>query len=207
MALNNQNGFGFAATFIPITKDAGGVRSVLPNVGAARQINAGGSPLRLTRLTYRVDLAPDVAVNTVNVPIYWRLMAFRGDLPVDVSQYQAQAYPAGAHPEIPANFQSAANPIMLDVWLDFSNDDPGLNQLAVIEFPDAGPDVAGNDSVTVILVPLIDQNFPQALPGAANAVIALGVWGTGIGADARNAMGSGGNSKSLPRYDVAIGGA
>jgi hypothetical protein len=209
MALSIKTGWGMQAAMLAVTKSlAGPVNSVLPNVGVALSITAGNAPMRLTKLSYRVDLAPDVVAGTVNVPTRWRVLVIAGTLPQDMSVYQAQAYPTGAHPEIP--FVTAAqspNPILWDLWLDFSAGDPGLNKIATEEWADAGPRVIGGDVLNCIVIPIIDANIPQVLLGAANAqivVAASGMADIGPNGNSSTTGGSSHDQASLPRYDVGV---
>lgn len=198
-----QSGFGAWTGFGPVTNGAASPNNaVLGNVGIARSIISGGAPIRITHIGYRVDLAPDLAAGTVNVPLRWRLVVLADKLPSDITAFQQQAFAAGAHPEIPADLAVSASPqILLDRWLDFGAGDPGLNQVAVIDLADAGPVVAGNGStITVLLCPIIDANLSQTLPGAANALLYLEVFGRSTDAIGNSSAPTG--TKSLPRWGV-----
>lgn len=206
MAVSSRNGWGFKSAFAPVTNSAAGpVNTVLGNVGVAIQIVAA-SAIRLTKLAFRVDLAPDVAVGTVIAPVRWRTIVLLGQLPQDCTIFQLQAFPAGAHPEIPKNLSDGTPiPTLWDVWSDFSAGDPGLNRLAEIDFSDAGPSVSQGETLSILLVPIIDV-LSNALAGNANALMTIGAFGTGLGANAPGASGGGSQDlKSMPRYDVRKG--
>jgi hypothetical protein len=159
--------------------------------------------IRLVKLGWRVDLAPDVPVASVNSPTLWRVVVFRGQLPQDITQLQLQAFPSGAASGIPAvTEQNAAVSIIHDEWLNFANGDPGLNSLAFREFADAGPAVPANETMTILITPIIDANLGQGLVGAANAQITIEAFGTGDVGSSSGAGNSGGLA-SLPRFDVA----
>lgn len=202
MALSNKNGWGMQAALLPVTKVVGGVNTVVSNVGVALSIVAGNAAIRLTKLSWRVDLAPDVPAGTVNVPTRWRVLVIGGPLPPDVSLYQLQAYPTGAHPEIPATTAAqSANPILWDEWLDFSAGDPGLNSLASVDWADAGPRVSSTETLNCLLIPILDANILQALIGAANAQMVIVASGT-ADSNAGGVSGANREQSSLPRYDV-----
>jgi hypothetical protein len=207
MPVSSRNGWGFKSAFAPVTASAvGPVNTVLGNVGVAIQIVAG-SAIRLTKLAYRVDLAPDVAPGTVIAPVRWRTIVLLGQLPQDVSIFQAQAFGgAAAHPEIPKNLSDGTPiPTLWDIWSDFSAGDPGLNRLAEVDFSDAGPSVSQGETLTILLTPIIDT-LSNALAGAANALMTIAAYGTGEGADAPGASGGGSSDyRSIPRYDVRKG--
>lgn len=208
MPVSSRNGWGAQTAFFPATQDSAGARTVLANVGIAAQIIAGKSPIQLAKISWRVDLAPDVAVGTVISPTRWRLVVFAGQLPTDVSTFQAQRFPAGSHPEIPAiTSENAPVTILWDEWLDFAAGDPGLNAIASESWGDVGPGVGPKEVMTILLVPILDATLSQALPGAANALAYLAVAGGGVSVDQTLANGGGtGGSRSLPRFDVSLGG-
>jgi len=191
--------------FLPVTSSvAGPINKVLTNVGVCLSVVAGTAPIRLAKLSYRVDLAPDQPVGTVNAPVRWRVMVMTGTLPPDVSQYQAQAFPLGAHPEIPSVTAAlSANPILFDLWLDFSAGDAGLNEVASQDFADAGPRVVNGGTLNLIVVPIIDANLGQTLLGVCNAQVMI----SGFGLVDTNPSPSGDaygtkSQSSLPRYDI-----
>lgn len=203
MPVSSRNGWGFKSAFAPVTKSAAGpVNTVLPNVGVAIQIVASAA-IRITKLAFRVDLAPDVAAGSVISPVRWRTIILLGQLPQDVSAFQAQAFGgAAAHPEIPKNLSDGTPiPTLWDIWSDFSAGDPGLNRLAEIDFSDAGPSVAEGETMSILLTPILDT-LSNALAGDANALMTLGAYGTGQGANAPGASGGGQEYGSLPRFDV-----
>lgn len=202
MPVSARNGWGFITQQFPVTKVAGGINVVVSNVGVAISVVAAGT-VRLAQILYRVDLAPDVPVGTASVPVLWRLFVVIGTLPPDLSAFQAQAFPAGSHPEVPL-LTAAGSPLQIlhDEWLDFSNGDPGLNQIAQVQLPDGGPTVNKNDQLNVILMPIIDANLPAAPLGAANAVVSLAAWGTGAGS-LLGGIGAPDSAASLPRYATA----
>jgi hypothetical protein len=207
--LSGRTGWGFLSSQIAVTQVVGGVSNVvLNNVGAALSIIAGAGALRLTKIAWRVDLAPDVAVGTVVVPVLWRVIVFSGSLPPDITALQLQAFPNGAHPEIPAKIGIGAPvPILHDLWLDFSAGDEGLNKLAERDFADGGPSVNALETMNVAVFPLQDANLSNAPLGVANVIISLGAWGTGVTVNPQGGNGAlDGGSKSLPRYGVSIDG-
>lgn len=210
MAVSARNGWGMQTAFNPVTSSvAGPINTVLGNVGVAVSIVASGAPMRLSKIFWRVDLAPDVPAGTVNVPVRWRLLVMAGQLPQDVTAFQRQAYAGGAHPEIPDQTSGETpNPLLWDEWLDFAAGDPGLNQIAERDFADAGPGVAQGEFMSVLLTPIIDANIPQILLGVANASMVLGAYGLGVasGAAASGGIGGSGGSRSMPRFDVALNG-
>lgn len=204
MPVSSKNGWGVQNFFGPVTKVSGGVNVVLSNVGAAIQVISGTGPLRLTKLAYRIDLAPDVPVGAASSPVLWRVCVVEGQLPADISAFQKQAFPTGSHPEVPQNLAYATpQPTLFDLWLDFSAGDPGLNALATWDFADAGPTVTGTDFLTVLACPILDANLSAAPLGAANALISLMAWGTGAGVSPYGAASSDSN-RSLPRYDISV---
>lgn len=198
----SSSGWGSWAGFQPVTSsDAGPVNKVLGNVGLALQLQAGAGPIRISHLGWRVDLAPDVAVGTVNAPVRWRVCVLNDQLPQDISAFQVQAYPNFAHPEIPAKVGPLASPsVLFDRWLDFSNNDPGLNAVAVVDLADAGPSVASGRTMTVLLIPIIDANLGQTLLGVCNALMYLEVYGTGVSQAGNSAAPQA--DRSLPRWGV-----
>jgi hypothetical protein len=208
MPLSIANGWGFSSSQFAATTPVAGVNQVNRNVGAGRSIVAGGS-LRLTKLQYRIDLAPDVAVGAAVSPVYWRVFVLSGILPADLSIFQAQAFAAGSHPEIPLVQAGIGTPlpILHDIWLDLSAGDPGLNRLAEVEFTDAGPTIGVGETLSVLVVPILDANLP-AVAGpviAANAIVSVSAFGTGVTVNPQG--GSGGASdgaRSIPRFDVAL---
>jgi len=206
MAVSTRNGWGLQTAQFAVSQVVGGQNTVIPNVGVAVSVVPNGS-VRLAKLLYRVDLAPDVAIGTVAVPVLWRLFAIPGTLPPDLSAYQQQAFAVGAHPEIPKLFGgSSPQPLLLDVWLDFSAGDPGLNRLAPIEFPDAGPSTS--ETLNIVLMPIIDANFLTTAPvGVAQAIATIMAFGTGVTVNPQgSSYGAGGDgARSLPRFDVGIG--
>jgi len=208
MPVSSRNGWGVQTQFFPVTSSvAGPINAVLRNVGVAANIVAGPQGSRLTKISYRVDLAPDVAVGTVNVPSKWRLLVLAGDLPNDVGLYQEQAYPTGAHPEIPrVTASGTAVPTLHDEWLDFAAGDAGLNRIANVSWADSGPTVGGTEKMSILLIPIIDANLSQTLLGVANAQVYLGCYGLGVSVGESYQL-TGGPSRSLPRYDVSLDGA
>jgi hypothetical protein len=208
MALSTKAGFGVQTALFPVTTSvAGPINTVIRNVGVAIQNVAGASPMRITKLSWRVDLAPDVPAGTVNVPVRWRLFICSGIIPQDIGVYQQQAFPTGSHPEVPANTAaSTPNPLLWDAWLDFSAGDPGLNRLASEDWADSGPTVAGGETVSAILCPILDSTMPNVLLGAANAQVTLALSGMSFAQPVGAAGGDFGASRSLPRYDVAAPG-
>src|SRR5215813_13758496 len=97
-----RNGWGATSSLLPVTTGAG-VNAVIPNSGIGVAIIAGDWPIRLSELAWRVDVAPDVAAGAVVGPTRYRVVVFAAtQFPVDVSVWQAQAFPAGSHPEIPS---------------------------------------------------------------------------------------------------------
>lgn len=208
MPVSLKNGWGLMSAFLPVSANVGGVNKVTGNVGTAIQVIAGGGPIRLTKFAYRVDLAPDVVVGTVDSPTRWRVVVLAGQLPQDISSFQSQAFGAGSHPEIPQNISSGAPlPVLYDIWLDFAANDPGLNGLAEIDFADGGPAVAAGDTLTILLTPILDQNIGQALLGTSNAMMTLLAYGTGVSQNATGGAGTGDTgSRSLPRFDSRLGG-
>lgn len=205
MPVSSRNGWGVQTQFFPVTTSiAGPINAVIPNVGVAATIVAGPQGSRLTKIAYRVDLAPDVAVGTVNVPTKWRLLVLAGQLPPDITLYQTQAYPTGAHPEIPmVTASGSAVPTLHDAWLDFAAGDEGLNRIANIVWSDSGPTVGGGEFMTILVTPIIDANLGQTLLGAAKASVYLGCYGLGVSV-AESSQLTGGPSRSLPRYDVGL---
>lgn len=205
MSLSTKSGWGMQAAFLPVTTSiAGPVNAVIRNVGVAISVVAGNvNPIRATKLSWRVDLAPDQPVGTVNAPTRWRVVLVSGIIPADISAYQAQAYPTGAHPELPLNTSATSpNPILYDLWLDFAAGDPGLNRLVSEDWADFGPQVNAGDTINAIICPIIDANLGQTLLGACSAQITLALSGGGFQA-AAGASGSTSGNASLPRYDVA----
>ncbi len=208
MPVSLKNGWGLMSAFLPVSSVVAGANKVTSNVGTAIQVIAGAGPVRLTKIAYRVDLAPDVVVGTVDSPTRWRVVVLAGQLPQDISSFQSQAFGAGSHPEIPQNISSGAPlPVLYDIWLDFAANDPGLNELAEIDFADAGPTVASGDTLTILIAPILDANINQALLGTSNAMMTLVAYGTGVSQNPTGGAGTGeAGSRSLPRFDSRIGG-
>jgi hypothetical protein len=128
-------------------------------------------------------------------------MVMTGTLPLDVTLYQTQAFPTGFHPEIPQITAAlSANPILWDVWLDFSAGDFGLNRIASFEWADSGPRVVAGDTLNLIVIPIIDANLGQTLLGACNAQIMVA--GSGLAMADSGSAGGPVSQSSLPRYDV-----
>lgn len=203
-ALFVKNGWGLTSAFQQVTLPAGGVNVVSRNVGIAIQIPPGAA-IRVSKLAWRVDLAPDVAVGTVVAPVRWRLMVVEAPVPSDIGLLQNQAFaPSGARLDIPQNVGNGASvPVWWDEWLDFSAGAPGLNVIAERVFPDGGPSADPSSFLTAMLFPLLDTTIAPAPLGAANAMMTLGLFGAG--ADAAAFGGSSGTSTtqpSLPRWDV-----
>lgn len=205
------SGWGLSCALVPVTfVDGGGVERVLPNNGVGRQIIAGDTPIRLTKLSWRVDLSPDVAPGTVVSPTWWRLLVIRKELskgsnPTDFTAYQSQAFAAGAFPAIPLLLASAApDPVLWDEWLDLSASppDPGLNQIAFRDFADGGPEAGVGETLSCLLLPVI-TTLSQAAPGAANALITIAAYGTKVYGE----QSVGRNAAGLPRYAVPHSGA
>ena len=200
-----KNGWGTASAFSQVTIPVAGVNTVMRNVGIAIQI-APGAGVRISKLTWRVDLAPDVAVGTVVSPVRWRLVVFEAPLPADIGLLQVQAFASpAARPDIPQNVGAGAPvPIWYDDWLDFGAGAPGLNAIASRDFPDGGPSAGPTDFLTALLCPILDPSIAPAPLGAANAMMTLGVYGTGAGPEAFGGS-SGGpitTEPSMPRFDV-----
>lgn len=205
MAISTRNGWGMKAALIQAQKVAAGANVVNTNLGAGASIVAGSGPLRLTKVAWRVDIAPDVAVGVASGPTRWRLVVARGTLPPDVSAFQTQAFAAGSHPEIPQNIDAGAPlEILFDLWLDFSANDPGLNQLAFYDFADAGPTIFGGDTMLVFLVPIVDAQLSQAIVSNSNALVTVGAWGVGVTVNPQGGTGNPQSSSqpSMPRYDA-----
>jgi hypothetical protein len=205
MPANSRSGWGFITALVGAAKTVGGVNVVQPNVGVATVIQAVGR-IRLSKLLFRVDLAPDVAAGTVVAPTQFRVVVLQGtSLPVDVSPWQNSAYGnASAHPEIPA--QNSAMEVLFDHWLDVLVD-PGLNQPAFFDFADAGPAVGPGMAIVVLLVPMITTMSQLIVPTNgtfANVQLTLGVFGLGDTTNPQGGVNNYGNrDASLPRYDVA----
>lgn len=197
-----RGGFGVQSGQQQVTSVVLGANAVVPNAGVGVQIQAL-SPSRLTTLRWRVDLSPDVPAGTTSVPTKWRVVVFSAaSFPGDISGLQSQAYPAGSHPEIPAQIGSGAPVTILhDEWLDFAQGDPGLNAIASRDWTGGGGPSAGDGNVLcVLLVPIIDANMDQSIIGASNAVMYLEAYGVEEQSDA----GNGSSAHSLPRYDVTV---
>jgi hypothetical protein len=204
--LSSGNGWGFQSNQFQAVAVVAGVNAVIANIGVARSIVAGG-PIRLVKLGYRIDLAPDVPAGSAASPIYWRVLVVSGTLPSDLTAFQLQAFPAGAHPEIPTNIAGTAPlPVLFDLWLDLSNGDPGLNELAEIEFADSGPSVAAGETLNVLVIPILDSTIAALGPiGASNVIVTVEAFGTGVTVNPQGSAGGydGQNgARSLPRYDV-----
>jgi hypothetical protein len=179
-------------------------------VGIAIQVSPAAWAQRVTKLGWRVDLAPDVPVGTFVSPIRWRVLVIQGQVPPDITSLQQQAYgPAGARLDIPAQLANGAPfPILHDEWLDFGLGAPGLNQLFLREFTDGGPAADPNAYMSAILCPLIDKAYPLTAPNAApfpSAQMTLELWGTSATAAAFGGSPSTAQAgqASLPRYDNA----
>jgi hypothetical protein len=202
--VSNRSSWGIHSLFNPVTSVVAGVNTVIRNVGVAIQIS--GQVVRLTKLGWRVDIAPDVVAGTVVGPTTWRVVVFNAPLPQDVGLLQQQAFAAGARPEIPNAVSGVGSPLAIlhDEWLDFSKGSPGLNGLGTREFPDAGPTVT--DFLTVLLCPILDAQQSQAIVGAANAMMTIEAYGTAADGGAfGGAIGSGApTSPSLSRYDIPV---
>jgi hypothetical protein len=205
MPANSRSGWGFITALVGAAKTVGGAWTVQSDVGVATVVQAVGR-IRLSKLLFRVDLAPDVAAGTVVAPTQFRVVVLQGtSLPGNVSPWQNSAYGnASAHPEIPA--QNSAMEVLFDHWLDVTVD-PGLNQPAFFDFADAGPSVGAGMALIVLLLPMKTTMGQVPLPADgtfANVQLTLGVFGLG---DTTNPQGGANNygnrDASLPRYDVA----
>lgn len=208
--ISSKNGWGVQSALQAVTQVVAGVQSVIPNVGVGLQIVASSGPIRLSKLLWRVDLAPDIAAGTGISPVRWRIVVLGGAIPVDVSAFQKQAFVNGARPEIPSYISNGTPvPVLYDAWLDFSTPvpSPGLNGLASEEFADSGPAVAGGSGnvLSALLVPILDGNLPQAPLLAVNALMTIAAYGLGASAGVLGA-GRASDYPSIPRYDVNLGG-
>lgn len=206
MSVSTKNGWGIHTALQTVSSVVGGVNVVTGNVGCAIVVQAGGGPIRLTSLGWRVDLAPDVAFGTAAGPVRWRVCVFTtAQIPTDVTALQAQGYANGNAPGIPlAPGDLSSVPMLHDLWLDFSAGDPGLNVMAQQTFPDAGPSADQTSSLIILLTPILDANLAQAPIAACNAQMTLSCFGTGVTvAPNGGVIGSGPQSgRSLPRFDV-----
>lgn len=202
MPVSAASGWGFGSTLQAATQVIGGVESVVPNIGIGRQIIAGGAPIRITKLSFRVDIAPDVPSGTVIGPTAWRLIAFAGALPSDVTDYQRQGFPLGGFPAIPRNISAgAANTVIWDEWLDFAAGDEGLNKLVSRDFTGSGPSVGDNQTMSIVLIPILAA-LSQAHVGIANVMMTLGVFGEATAQNGANGNSLSGNERSLQRFAV-----
>jgi hypothetical protein len=201
-----KNGWGIASAFMQVTNPVAGVNAVNRNVGVAVAMPPGQAGVRVSKLLWRVDLAPDVPVGTVVSPVRWRLIIFQNQLPADISALQAQAFaPAGARLEIPKNIGTGAPvSVWYDNYLDFGAGSPGLNALASEIFPDGGPSAGPTDFLTALLTPIIDSTIAPAPLGAANALMTLAMYGTGAGAEAFGGVAGGAirTEPSIPKWDT-----
>lgn len=204
MPVSTRSNWGIHSLFNPVTKVVAGVNTVIQNIGVAIAIQ--GQTVRLTKLAWRVDIAPDVAAGTVVGPVTWRVVVFQAPLPPDIGLLQTQAFATGARPEIPNAASGVGAPVNIlhDEWLDFSKGSPGLNGLGTREFPDAGPTVT--DFLTVLLCPILDTQQSQAIVGAANAMMTIEAYGVGAGGEAfGGAPGSvAPDNPSLSRFDIPV---
>lgn len=192
-----KNGFGVQSQLTPVTSVVAGANAVNSNVGCGIAVAAWQATARMSTLRWRVDLAPDVPGGSASVPVRWRVLVFRAQsLPGDVSGLQAQAYPAGSHPELPL-VQGSAAPVEIlhDEFLDFSQGDPGLNELASREWNDGGPSASGGNFLCALIVPIIDANMDQTVIGAANANIYIEAHGVVLQDTAGQE-----NARSLARF-------
>ena len=204
MAPSLRSSWGIHSQFTAVTKVVAGVNTVIQNVGVAIQIS--GMTVRLTKLGWRVDIAPDVVAGTVVGPVTWRLVVFNAPLPQDIGILQLQAFATGARPEIPLDVQGVGAPVSIlhDEWLDLSKGSPGLNGLGTREFPDAGPTVT--DFLTILLCPILDAQQSQAIVGAANAMMTVEAWGTSATAGAFGGIpgAPAPTQPSMSRFDVPV---
>ncbi len=189
------------AVLLQVSSVVAGANAVIGNVGVAISVVAGNAPIRLTKLSWRVDLAPDVAAGTVSAPTRWRVFVVVGQLPQDLTSLQTQAYPTGSHPEIPANTAAGSPlPMYWDVWLDFTAGDAGLNELVSEFWSDSGPTASQGETLNCVIVPVIDAQMDQSVIGSSNAQIVLAA--SGLAMSPGQAGGNASGSKSLPRWDV-----
>jgi hypothetical protein len=204
-----RNGWGVQASLVAVQSQPA-ANVVNSNVGIGAQVLADTTSIRLTEIGWRVDITPDVAAGVASGPTRYRVVVFATTtFPADVSVWQQQQFPNGAHPEIPtAVGPSAPSRIIFDRWLDFANGDPGLSQVASQLFADAGPMVMKGDTLCAILVPILDANIAQLPLGPSNAFLYLEVWGRDceagyIGAAAQP-LGGDFQAASVPRYAVQV---
>lgn len=206
-----RNGWGVQSSLVNVQSNGGGINAVIPNTGVGAQILADTTSIRMTRIAWRVDITPDVAAGTASGPTRYRVVAVAGaqQFPPDITVWQQQAYPNGAHPEIPlSQGPSAPLRVIFDRWLDFANGDPGLSQVFWQDFPDAGPTVMKGDTLCAFLCPIIDANLDQTLQSASNAMLYLEVWGrdceAGYQSGSSQPMGGDFAAASLPRFAVKV---
>jgi hypothetical protein len=206
MTIAARNGWGWISNLVTVAKTVAGVNVVQTNAGVGAAIQTTGR-IRLTKLCYRVDLAPDVAAGSVSSPTQYRLVVLSGaNIPPDVGAWQQSGFGnASAHPEIPG-----ASPleVLFDLWLEFAANDPGLNQLATIDFADAGPSVAGGQQMIAFLVPMNTTMTQAVVPAdgtVSNAQLTLGIYGRGDDGNIEGGNAGQFSGASLPRYDVRVG--
>lgn len=207
--ISTANRWGVQSLFAAVGSIAGGVNSVVRNIGVAIQISPTQWSQRVTKLGWRVDLSPDQPVGTLVSPTRWRVVIIQGQVPADVSAWQQQAYgPNGARLDIPSQLANGSPfPILHDEWLDFGLGAPGLNVLFLREFADGGPTIDPDTYLSALLIPLLDSAYATTPlnPAAPNAQMTLELWGTSAtaGAFGGSPTAQSSSQPSLPRYGTA----
>lgn len=205
MPVNQRTGWGVVAGLLNTSRVDAGVESVERNVGVAIAVKAPPTNgVRLCRLEWRVDLAPNVAAGTVIAPDKYRLVVLQGELPQDITAYQNSAGYTN-EPSIPTAIAGNSSlPVLHDQYLDANVSFPGLDILASESFADMGPVVPGNETLTILLTPIITA-LSQTAVGIAASFHYLAAWGRGE-FDPSGGISSSPGSKnaSLPRFDVGL---
>jgi hypothetical protein len=204
--INAKGGWGFKTALVPVSQTQAGINVVQTDVGVAIVVQAAG-PIRLSKLMYRADLAPDVPAGSVSSPTRFRVVVLVGtQVPQSVSAWQAQDFGATAtHPEI-----ATRSPLQVefDAWLDFGAGDAGLNELAFVDFSDAGPYCPAGGAMVILFVPVIDSQMDQSIIPAngtfANAQMTIAAYGLGEGGSPQGGSDGAQSGRSLPRYDVSL---
>lgn len=195
----SRNGWGVTSGLFQVSQVNAGVESVLLNCGLAIQIPPSATPKRITHLRWRVDLAPDVAAGSVIVPDKWRLGIFRGQLPGDITSFQASRNYVN-EPSIP---DVTALEVLHDNYLDASVSFPGLDVMSEKGWSDGGPTVDAGDWLSILLCPL-NVALAQSAVGIANAFAYLEAYGTTSQASQQYGNGDSSDFKSLPRWGVGM---
>lgn len=203
MGLITRNGWGVVSAQIGAASVQGGTLATTPNVGVGILITPGVGAQRLTSLSWRVDIAPDVPPGSVNAPDKYRLMiavASSSNAP-DVTPFQVSAGYVN-EPSIPQlTRQNSPLDILYDEWLDSAVSFPGLDVLQPRDFPDAGPTILAPQTMFIALFPMITP-LAQVPLSPSNAFLHLMAYGTADGAQEVYGSAQTVPTGSIPRYDI-----